>query len=116
MEKVTIYHNPRCSKSRQALLLLGEHRIQPYIIEYLKTPLKEKEIKQLLQLLQLSPRELMRKNETVYKELDLDNPKLSEHELIKAIVEHPILLERPIVVHNHKAVIARPPEKLLEII
>lgn len=116
MENVIIYHNPRCSKSREALQLLQQHHIKPKIIEYLKTPLNEKDIKQLLRLLKISPRDLMRKNESIYKELHLDNNKLSDQELIKAIIDNPILIERPIIIHKQKAVIARPPEKLLEII
>lgn len=116
MEKITIYHNPRCSKSREALQLLRAHHKEPVVIEYLKNPLSEKEITQLLVLLALSPRDLLRKNEELYKTLELDNPKLNDKALIAILAKHPILIERPIVVINNKAIVARPPEKVLELI
>lgn len=116
MKNVTIYHNPRCSKSREALQLLVDNDIQPTVIEYLKTPLNVNEIKKLLKLLAIKPREIMRKNETLYKTLNLENEKLSDEKLINALVENPILIERPIVVVKNKAVIGRPPEKVLELI
>lgn len=116
MKEVIIYHNPRCSKSRQALQILEEHHIKPTIIEYLKTPPTPKTIAHLLTLLGITPRDLMRKNETLYKELKLDEPTLSNADLIGVMAEHPILIERPIVITNQKAIIARPPEKVLELI
>ncbi len=116
MPNVTIYHNPRCSKSRQTMELLLQHQITPIIIEYLKTPPNANELKQILSLLDMSARDLIRKNETVYQAKKLDNPSLSEDELIKLMTEHPILIERPIVVTDTKAIIGRPPENVLEIL
>jgi len=113
---IKIYHNPKCSKSRQTLTLLNEKGIVPEIIEYLKTPPDHNELRNIMNLLGLTPRELMRSKETIYKELNLDNPDLSEDQLIAAMVENPILIERPIVVTNGKAVIGRPPENILKII
>ncbi len=114
--KVTIYHNPRCTKSRQTLELLQSRGIEPEIIEYLKTPPGKNKLKEILKMLGLEPRDLMRKNEDEYKKAKLDNPKLSKDDLIEAMVKHPILIERPIVVANGKAAIGRPPEKVLEIL
>jgi arsenate reductase len=116
MSKVTIYHNPRCSKSRQTLALLEEQGIEPTIIEYLKNPPSEKTLKHILKMLNKTPRELMRHGEGIYKELGLDDAKLTEKQLIEAMVEHPILIERPIVVVDDKAKIGRPPEVVLEIL
>jgi len=112
----TIYHNPRCSKSRQALELIREHEGEPHVIEYLKTPPTHEQLTELLQLLHISPRELIRQKEEEYKELALDNPALSDSELIAAMVAHPHLIERPIVIHGGRAIIGRPPEKVLEIL
>ena len=114
--KIRIYHNPRCSKSRQTLELLQENHLQPDVIEYLNTPPSAAELTAILQMLGLKPRQLMRTRETEYKALDLDNTKLSNEQLIKAMVEHPRLIERPIVVANGKAAIGRPPETVLEIL
>jgi len=116
MPTVIIYHNPRCSKSRQTLELLREHNITPTIIEYLDTPLDTMTLKKIAKLLALSPRELMRKGEPIYKELQLSNPKLSDEELFVAMSKNPILIERPIVLVGNKAIIGRPPENVLEII
>ena len=113
---VTIFHNPRCSKSRQTLQLLQDRGIQPQVIEYLKNPPAQAELKRLLGLLQLQARELLRRKEPLYRELGLDDNSLNDKELINALHEHPVLMERPIVVANGKAVIGRPPEKVLEII
>ncbi len=113
--KVTIYHNPRCSKSRQTLELLTDKGISPEIIEYLKTPPSFEELDRILGLLSLEPRELMRKSESVYKELGLDDAALDRKALIQAMVDNPILIERPIVVANGKAAIGRPLEKILDI-
>jgi arsenate reductase len=113
----TIYHNPRCSKSRQTLELLKGSGIEPEIIEYLKTPPTADELKGLLKLLGLSdPRALIRKKEAEYKEAGLDAPSLSENDIIAAMVRYPRLIERPIVVHGGKAAIGRPPETVLEIL
>lgn len=113
---VTIYHNPRCSKSRQTLQLLRDRGIQPRVIEYLQTPPARTELKRLLGLLHLQPRALLRRKEPQYRDLGLDDKSLKDKDLIDAMHNHPILMERPIVVANGKAVIGRPPEKVLEII
>lgn len=103
-----IYHNPRCSKSREAVTLL-EQNGQPFdIIEYLKTPPTEQELAELLKKLGISARELLRTKETEYLELRLDNPALTEQQLISAMVTHPKLIERPIVINGNKATIGRP--------
>ncbi len=113
---VTIYHNPKCSKSRQTLELLGKQGINPTIIEYLKTPPTLETLKEILAKLELAPRDLMRKKETVYSECRLDDPSLSNDSLIDFMVKNPILIERPIVLANDRAAIGRPPEKVLEIL
>ncbi|HKK16272.1 MAG TPA: arsenate reductase (glutaredoxin) [Gammaproteobacteria bacterium] len=113
---VTIYHNPRCSKSRQTLELLQSKGIEPEIIEYLKNPPDKATMKKLLTMLGMEPRELMRKKESAYKEAELDNASLSKEDLIEGMLSHPILIERPIVVANNKAAIGRPPESVLEIL
>ncbi len=113
---VTIYHNPRCSKSRQTLQLLSDQGIEPTIIEYLTTPPSEDELRQTLQLLGMKPRDLMRKNESIYKESNLADDDLSDEKLVAAMLEHPILIERPIVLANGKASIGRPPESVLGIL
>ncbi len=112
----TIYHNPRCSKSRQTLQLLEQHGIQPEVVRYLETPPDEATLKALLDMLGLEPRQLMRQKETEYQALGLDNPELSYDSLIRAMVEHPKLIERPIVVKDGKAALGRPPEDVLEIL
>ncbi|GAA61873.1 arsenate reductase [Pseudoalteromonas sp. BSi20652] len=113
---VTIYHNPRCSKSRETLALLQSKTIEPNIVEYLKTPLTHHQITTLVDQLGFSSvRELMRTKEDAYKELDLKN-ELSESALIDAMVQNPKLIERPIVVSNNKAAIGRPPENVLSVL
>lgn len=109
---VTIYHNPRCSKSRKTLELLHERGLAPVVIEYLKTPPDAATLRELLNLLGLSPRELMRNREAVYGELNLADDTLDDDALIAAMVENPILIERPIVVANGAAVLGRPPENI----
>ncbi len=113
---ITIYHNPRCSKSRQTLALLEEKGIKPTIKEYLKDVPSADELNEILNMLSMEPRELMRKNETEYKENKLDNLALSRDELIAGMVSNPKLIERPIVINNGKAAIGRPPESVLEIL
>lgn len=113
---VRIYHNPRCSKSRQTLELLRERGIEPTVIEYLNTPPSPQELNEILSKLGAEPRELMRTNETEYKEFDLDRPELGRAELVQALHDHPRLLQRPIVVAGSKAAIGRPPENVLEIL
>jgi len=111
-----IYHNPRCSKSRQTLQLLQEQGDQPEIVEYLKTPPSAAELAGILDLLGLEPRQLMRTKEAEYQENGLDDPALSREQLIAAMVAHPKLIERPIVIHNGKAALGRPPESVLDIL
>ena len=113
---VTIYHNPRCSKSRQTLELLRRQGLEPAIIEYLKTPPDRDELSGILTLLGLPPRELMRKKEEAYKANGLDAGDLSDDQLLDALLEHPVLMERPVVLANGKAAIGRPPENVLEIL
>ena len=113
---VTIYHNPRCSKSRQTLALLEKRGLRPKIIEYLVTPPTEAELKRLLKLLGISPRELLRKKEAEYKQAKLDDPDVPDAEVIRALVEYPRLMERPIVVVGNKAALGRPPENILKIL
>jgi len=114
--KVTIYHNPRCSKSRATLELLREQGIEPNIIEYLKTPPSQAELARILKMLGMEPRELMRSKEAEYREQDLDNPGLKQKDLVRAMHDTPKLIERPIVVANGKAALGRPPEQVLEIL
>jgi len=113
-QNITIYHNPRCSKSRATLELIQNR--EPTIVEYLKTPPTTEQLSNILDMLGMEPRELIRKGETAYKENHLDNEGLSRDELIQAMVEHPILIERPIVIANGKAAIGRPPESVLDIL
>lgn len=112
----TIYHNPRCSKSRQTLALLEDKGIQPEVVQYLKSPPSEAQLKNLQKALRLPARELLRSKEPEYKELGLDNPGLTDEQLLSAVSRHPKLLERPIVVHGKRAVIGRPPENVLTLI
>ncbi len=116
--RVKIYHNPRCSKSRQTLQLLQERGIAPEIIDYLDHPPSIDELESILQLLKLEPRELMRRQESEYKALGLDDPLLSREILIESMVNSPKLIERPIVINqdNAKAALGRPPEAVLAIL
>lgn len=113
---VTIYHNPRCSKSRQTLQLLRDKGIEPNIVEYLSTPPNPAELSDILDRLGLEPRDLMRKKEAEYAEAGLDNPGLSREELIQRMVDYPKVIERPIVLKDNKAAVGRPPENVLEIL
>jgi arsenate reductase (glutaredoxin) len=113
---VTIYHNPRCSKSRQTLQLLQAKGITPRVVDYLNTPPSQSELKSILSKLGIEPRALLRKNEPLYAELGLEERELSDDALIELMVEHPILIERPIVVSGAKAAIGRPPDKILAIL
>jgi len=106
---VKIYHNPRCSKCRLTMELLEEANISPDVVKYLETPPNREELQEILKMLNMSPRELMRTHEAEYKDNQLDNKALSDDELINAMIAHPILIERPIVVSNGRAVIGRPP-------
>ena len=114
--QVQIYHNPRCSKSRQALQLLLDRGIEPQMIEYLKTPPTHEELARILRLLEMQPRDLIRKKEAEYRKAALDNPDLSNDALIEVMVRFPKLIERPIVVAANRAVLGRPPDRVLELI
>lgn len=113
---IRIYHNTRCSKSRSALSLLEQHGKPFEVIYYLETPPDAAELKILLSQLGITARQLLRTGEAIYRELRLDDPSLDEEALIAAMVDHPGLIERPIVVTGDKAVIARPPELVLSIL
>lgn len=113
---VTIYHNPRCSKSRQTLEILNAQNVDLEIIEYLKASPDTETLKQILSYLNIPARELLRKGEVAYKEAGLEDTSLSEDDVIAAMVKHPILIERPVVVNNGKAAIGRPPESVLDIL
>ncbi|WP_315807865.1 arsenate reductase (glutaredoxin) [Pseudomonas sp. C9-3] len=116
MSQISLFHNPRCSKSRGALELLEERGIQPEIIRYLETPPSAAELKALLGKLGIGAHQLLRTGEDEYKELNLANPALGDDQLIEAMASHPKLIERPILIVGDKAVIGRPPEKVLEIL
>lgn len=113
---VKIYHNPRCSKSRQTLQLLEENGVEIEVIEYLKTPPTTAELDAILNMLGLQPRELMRTKEAEYKATGMDNPDLDRDALISGMVQSPKLIERPIVLANGKAAVGRPPESVLAIL
>ncbi len=112
---VILYHNPRCSKSRATLTLLKERGLQPEIVEYLKTPPTTGQLEDILRMLGKGPQELMRKGESEYREL-IQGQSLSDPELIALMVQNPRLIERPIVIHNGKAAVGRPPEAVLAIL
>ena len=113
---ITIFHNPRCSKSRQTLQLLQGQGIEPDVRLYLEDSPSADEIKDILKKLGISPRELLRKGEDAYKENNLNNKELSDEALINAMVEFPKLIERPIVINGDQAKLGRPPEQVLEIV
>ncbi|MES9898868.1 MAG: arsenate reductase (glutaredoxin) [Sedimenticola sp.] len=113
---VEIYHNPRCSKSRQTLQLLEEQGVEPKIREYLNTPPNREELIKVLDMLGIEPRDLMRQKEAEYKQAGLDKPGLTRDQLIQGMLDNPKLIERPIVIKDGKAAIGRPPEKVLEIL
>ena len=116
MSQVTIWHNPKCSKSRQTLQLLRDQGVEPEVYEYLKANPGEAEIKELLGQLGISARQLLRTKEAEYKELDLKNPAKSEEDLIQAMAQHPRLIERPIYLREGRAALGRPPEQVLELL
>lgn len=116
MTSYTIYHNPRCSKSRQTLGLLEEKGIKPEIVLYLEEPPSKSTLKKLLSQLKLTPRELLRTSESAYKEMGLNDPALSDDALLEAMIREPKLIQRPIVVCKDKAVLGRPPENVLSLI
>ena len=112
---IEIYHNPRCTKSRQALALLEEKGIEPEIVKYLDKGLTVSELKSLLSKLNYRPIELIRKNEAIWKS-EFKGKELSDPQIIQAMVDHPKLMERPIIINSDKAVIGRPTEKTLEVL
>lgn len=114
--KATIYHNPRCSKSRQTLALLQGKGVDIEIIEYLKTPPDARQLAAILKKLGIKPAELLRKKENVFKELGLEKKLDDDQAVIKAMLANPVLIERPIVLANNKAAIGRPPENVLDIL
>ncbi len=113
---VTIWHNPRCSKSRQTLALLRERGVEPEIVEYLKTPPPADELEAVLEKLGMEPRDLMRRKEAAYREAGLDDPELGRRALVEAMAAHPVLIERPVVLAAGKAALGRPPESVLDIL
>ena len=116
MNNFTIYHNPRCSKSRQTLELLKENNIEPEIILYLENPPSEEKLTELIDLLGINPRDLLRKGEEEYKTYNLRDESLKGKDIIKIMSENPKLIERPIVISKNKAIIGRPPENVLVLI
>ncbi|GAB3382346.1 arsenate reductase family protein [Azotobacter armeniacus] len=116
MTDLTLYHNPRCSKSRSALELLEARGLQPRVVRYLETPPSAAELEELLGKLGIPARQLLRSGEEEYQALNLANPALGEAQLIEAMAAHPRLIERPILVAGDRAVIGRPPEKVLELL
>ena len=111
-----MYHNPRCSKSRRTLALLRERGFEPKIVLYLETPPSEAKLEELLDMLGVPARDLMRRTEASYLEFGLDDPSLTREDLVAAMTAHPVLIERPVVVSGTRAAIGRPPEKVLEIL
>tara|TARA_B100001029_G_C14968949_1_gene399002 strand:- start:22 stop:372 length:351 start_codon:yes stop_codon:yes gene_type:complete len=116
MSDFIIYHNPRCSKSRQTLEILNEQNVDTKIVLYLETPPSAEEVKSILQKLGLSSRDIIRKGEEEYKLLNIKDQSLTENELITFMSENPKLIERPIVVKDDKAIIGRPPENVLSLL
>jgi len=116
MTELTLYHNPRCSKSRSALELLEGRGLTPTIVRYLETPPTAAELQDVLNKLGIAPRQLLRTGEDEYRQLDLADSDLSDEQLIEAMVAHPRLIERPILVAGDRATVGRPPEKVLEIL
>ena len=116
MREFIIYHNPRCSKSRQTLQILRDKGIEPSIVEYLKTPLKKDELKKISTSLGFRPKEFVRKNESDFKERNLVNHLEDDDKMIEAMAAYPKIIERPIVVLKDKAVIGRPPDNVLKLI
>lgn len=113
---VTIFHNPGCSKSRQTLGILRDREVELEVVEYLKAPPSKAQLDEILALLDREPRQLMRVKEPMYRELGLDDPDLDRDALIEAMIEHPILIERPLVLAGGRAAVGRPPEAVLEIL
>jgi arsenate reductase len=116
MSSLKIYHNPRCSKSRQTLALIQERDVNVEIIEYLKNPPSKKELSQILKLLDISAKDLLRKGEAEYKESGLNNDGLTDAKMVELMVQYPKVIERPIVVSDKAAVVGRPPENVLTLL
>ena len=116
MKVITIYHNPRCSKSRQTLQLLRDNGVEPKIIEYLKRPLQKSELKNIAEMLGLRPKDFIRKNEKDFKENNLGAVIDNDEKIIDAMTSYPKIIERPIVTLGKLAVIGRPPENVLEVL
>jgi arsenate reductase len=114
--QITIYHNPRCSKSRATLALLEEHGHSPKVVEYLETPPQADHLAGILDMLGITASQLLRRGEHAFRDLDLGRAEVSDEEIIAAMVSHPKLIERPIVVCEGRARIGRPPESVLEIL
>ncbi|MCW5729531.1 MAG: arsenate reductase (glutaredoxin) [Alphaproteobacteria bacterium] len=114
--KVTIWHNPRCSKSRATLALLRERGIEPHIVEYLKDPPTAVEIRAALLAMGKDARALLRRGEAEYRALGLDDPALGEAEIVAAMARHPVLIERPVVLAGKRAALGRPPDSVLDIL
>ncbi len=115
-ENIKIFFNPSCTKCRLTLDILEEKEVDVTVVEYLTSPPDSDEINEILTLLKLGPRDLMRTFEAPYKENNLDNPDLSREQLIQAMIDNPILIERPIIINGNKATIGRPPERVLDIL
>jgi len=115
-DEIQIFHNPRCSKSRASLTLLTEQGVTPKVVEYLNAPPTLDELDHILTLLGLEPTDLMRKHEAPYKENGLDDPSLTREQLMQAMIDYPILIERPIVIKGKRAIIGRPPENVLDLL
>jgi arsenate reductase len=115
MKSITIWHNPKCSKSREAMKLLEERDIEIDVVKYLDSKLSTEKMRELLSMLNIEPRELMRTKEAIYRELNLKDES-DPQKLIEAMVEYPKLIERPIVIRDNKAVIGRPIERVIELI
>lgn len=116
MSDITIFHNNRCSNSRGALQILRDRGIEPNIVDYIATPLTAAELSELVAHMGVPVRELLRTKEALYKELGLDSPAASDAQIIMAVAEHPVLLNRPIVVTPKGAKLCRPPETVLELL
>lgn len=116
MNDTVLYHNPRCSKSRAALELLQAHGVEPAVVRYLDSPPDVAALRRLVDALGIAPRELLRRGEAAYRDLGLDDPSLDDDAILAAMAAHPILIERPILVRGTRAVIGRPPERVLGIV
>jgi arsenate reductase len=115
-DRLVIYHNPNCSKSRETLQILEDHQLTPEIINYLENPPSRQELAGIVEMLGISVRELMRDTEAGYQDAGLDDDSLNDHELLAAICEDPVLMQRPVVIAGDRAVLGRPPARVLEII